>query len=240
MIFKDGYLNDLDTLHQLPLEVLEDSILRIYEDKYLSLDTKADLLGDYLYFRKHILDRHFTYAEKNLQRISEMNNLLEIQTTEAIHKAWRIYQDELIEKTAHPNIYRNVSISPQLFVPNDLYNMIPEKVLTEKEERIWHVLCSCDNPKYRSNDILTDCGFFLTSTNIKYDLNIIIRKVVYGCEGNEKPTPWSMAGLDEKMIKDICFNWPFHNLFEFCGFAMTDILKIKKFNIVIKVEDEVL
>lgn len=46
MIFKDGYLNDLDTLHQLPLEVLEDSILRIYEDKYLSLDTKADLLGD--------------------------------------------------------------------------------------------------------------------------------------------------------------------------------------------------
>lgn len=85
MIFKDGYLNDLDTLHQLPLEVLEDSILRIYEDKYLSLDTKADLLGDYLYFRKHILDRHFTYAEKNLQRISEMNNLLEIQTTEAIH-----------------------------------------------------------------------------------------------------------------------------------------------------------
>ena len=51
MIFKDGYLNDLDTLHQLPLEVLEDSILRIYEDKYLSLDTKADLLGDYLYFR---------------------------------------------------------------------------------------------------------------------------------------------------------------------------------------------
>lgn len=46
MIFKDGYLNDLDTLHQLPFEVLEDSILRIYEDKYLSLDTKADLLGD--------------------------------------------------------------------------------------------------------------------------------------------------------------------------------------------------
>ena len=35
MMFKDGYLNDLDTLHQLPLEVLEDSILRIYEDKYL-------------------------------------------------------------------------------------------------------------------------------------------------------------------------------------------------------------
>ena len=42
------------------------------------------------------------------------------------------------------------------------------------------------------------------------------------------------------MIKHICFNWPFHNLFEFCGFTMTDILKIKKFNIVIKVEDEVL
>ena len=47
MTFKDGYLNDFDTLQQLPLEVLEDCILRIYEDKYLSLDTKADLLGDY-------------------------------------------------------------------------------------------------------------------------------------------------------------------------------------------------
>lgn len=161
MTFKDGYLNDFNILQQLPLEVLEDSILRIYEDKYLSLDTKADLLRDYLYFRKHILDKHFTYTEKNLQRISEMNNLLEKQATEAIHKAWRIYQDELIEKAAHPDIYRNVSISPQLFVPNNLYNMIPEKVLTKKEERIWHVLCSCDNPKYRSNDILTDCVFSL-------------------------------------------------------------------------------
>lgn len=240
MTFKDGYINDIDTLQQLPLEVLEDSILRIHEDKYLSLDTKADLLGDYLYFRKHLLDKHFTYTEKNLQRIAEMNDLLEKQVTEAIHKAWQIYQDELTEKAAHPDIYRNVSISPQLFVPNDLYAMIPEKVLTEKEERIWNILCSCDNPKYRYNDILTDCGFFLTSASIKYDLNMIIRKVVYGCESNEEPTPWSIAGLDKKQIKDICFNWPFHNLFEFCGFAMNDILKIKKFNIVIKVEDEVL
>lgn len=240
MTFKDGYINDIDTLQQLPLEVLEDSILRIHEDKYLSLDTKADLLGDYLYFRKHLLDKHFTYTEKNLQRISWMNDQLEKQVTEAIHKAWQIYQDELTEKAAQPDIYRNVSISPQLFVPNDLYEMIPEKVLTEKEERIWNILCSCDNPKYQYNDILTDCGFFLTSASIKYDLNMIIRKVVYGCESNEEPTPWSMAGLDKKQIKDICFNRPFHNLFEFCGFAMNDILKIKKFNIVIKVEDEVL
>lgn len=64
MTFKDGYLNDFDTFQQLPLEVLEDNILRIYEDKYLSLDTKANLLGDYLYFRKHIMDRHFTYTKK--------------------------------------------------------------------------------------------------------------------------------------------------------------------------------
>lgn len=53
---------------------------------------------------------------------------------------------------------------------------------------------------------------------------MIIRKVVYGCEGNENlhHGVW----LDwMKNDKNICFNWPFHNLFEFCGFAMTDILK---------------
>ena len=72
------------------------------------------------------------------------------------------------------------------------------------------------------------------------DLQATIREVVYGCQGDEEPTPWGMAGLDWEKIKGICFNWPFHTLFEHCSFAITDILKIKKFDLKIELTDEIL
>ena len=52
--------------------------------------------------------------------------------------------------------------------------------------------------------------------------------------------PWGMAGLDRGKIEDICFVWPFHTLFEHCGFAMSDILKIEGFNLEIELTDEIL
>ena len=71
-------------------------------------------------------------------------------------------------------------------------------------------------------------------------MQAVIREVVYGCQGDEKPTSWGMAGLDRGKIKDICFVWPFHTQFEHCGFAMADILKIEGFNLEIELTDEIL
>lgn len=239
MRYKEGYLYDEEVLYTLPVNVLEDIILRIHRDAYLSKNMQEELLKDYLSARKYALDKTFSYTEENLKQLADMNRLLEQQSIEAIQIAWQVYQEELAEKISHADTYRDVRITPYLYVPKDLYEHMQNEAFLEKEELIWDILCSPNNSKHRINDILVHSPF-CTSQTSRQDLNAVIRHVVYGCQGNEEPTPWGMAGLDREKIKDIRFVWPFHSLFEFCNFSIIDILKIKKFNITIKVEDEVL
>ena len=52
MKYRDGYLCEYDDLWQLPVDILEDIIIRIYQDSYLSRDAKLDLLKDYMDVRK--------------------------------------------------------------------------------------------------------------------------------------------------------------------------------------------
>ena len=95
MKYRDGYLCGQDDLDRLPVDILEDIIIRIYRDDYLSRDAKQELLKDYLEERKHKLDKAFRYTDDNLKRLREMNGLIEQQSIEAIRTAYRIYQDEL-------------------------------------------------------------------------------------------------------------------------------------------------
>lgn len=243
MMFKDGYLCSEEDLEKLPVEVLEDVLIHIHKDSYLNRDAQEDLLKLYLDERKNKLDKAFVYTEENLQRLRDMNALIERQSIEALQTAWQVYQDELAEKAAHPETYRDVAIKPILGVPEDMYYKMyiedPARVFTEKEEEVWKVLCSTGNSKYMTFSMLVMSAPFIT-TQSKAGLQAVIREVVYGCQGDEEPTPWGMAGLDWEKIKDICFNWPFHTLFEHCAFAITDILKIKKFDIKIELTDEIL
>ena len=183
MKYRDGYLCEYDDLWQLPVDILEDIIIRIYQDSYLSRDAKLDLLKDYMDVRKSKLDKAFLYTEENLNRLREMNELIEQQSIEAIRTAYRIYQDELAEKAAHPDTYVDVEIKPILKVPSDIYyNLYREKsdyIFTEKEERIWDILCSPYNHNYRIFDMLCSTATFYTS-KLDEDCVDVIRECVYG------------------------------------------------------------
>lgn len=241
MKYRDGYLCGYDDLDRLPVDLLEDIIIRIYRDDYLSRATKQELLKDYLGERKHKLDKTFSYTDENLKRLREMNDLIERQSIEAIRTAYRIYQDELAEKAAHPDTYTDVEIKPMLKVPTGMYyqeNL--DFIFTEKEERIWDVLCSPYNRDYRTFEMLPTVTDFCTSRP-DVDCEAVIRECVYGCQGEEEFTSWGgVMCLDREKVKDILFVRPFHNIYDFCGFAMTDLLKVKKFNLEIELTDEIL
>lgn len=240
MKYKDGYLCGEEELEQLPVEILEDVIIRIHRDCYLSRDSKRDLLKTYLVVRKWKLDKAFQYTEENLRRLREMNELIERQSVDAIRTAYQVYQEELKVKTACPDEYVDVEILPQLQVPSALYYDNPDFVFTEKEERMWDVLCSSYNSGYQTFKMLCSIAVFHTSQPDE-SCEAVIREYVYGCAKDEKPTSWGdVMCLDREKVKDICFVWPFHNIYDFCGFAMTDLLKIKKFDLIIKLTDEVL
>lgn len=134
MKYRDGYLCGQDDLDRLPVDILEDIIIRIYWDDYLNRDAKQELLKDYLEERKHKLDKAFRYTDDNLKRLREMNGLIEQQSIEAIRTAYRIYQDELAEKAARPDTYTDMEIKPILKVPADIYYQEnPDCVFTERK-----------------------------------------------------------------------------------------------------------
>ena len=244
MKYRDGYLCEYDDLWQLPVDILEDIIIRIYQDSYLSRDAKLDLLKDYMDVRKSKLDKAFLYTDENTNRLREMNELIEWQSLEAIRTAYRIYQDELAEKAAHPDTYVDVEIKPMLKVPSDIYyNLYREKsdyIFTEKEERMWDILCSPYNHNYRIFDMLCSTATFYTS---KPDANCedVICDCVYGCDKDEEFTSWGdVMCLDREKVKDILFVRPYHNIYDFCCFAMSDLFKIKEFKTEIEITDEIL
>ena len=240
MKYWDGYLCRDEDLEELPVGILEDVIVRIYEDSYLSRDSKRDLLKVYLEMRKWKLDQEFRYTEEDVRRLREMNELIERQSIEGIRAAYRIYREELEAKAAGPDGYVDVEVRPQLKVPSALYYDEPGFIFTEKEERVWYALCSLYNSGYETFGMLSGGAFFCTSRSDE-SCEVAIRDWVYGCHGDEEPTSWGdVMHLDREKVKEICFVWPFHNIYDFCGFAMTDLLKIKKFDLVIELTDEVL
>ena len=130
MKYWDGYLCRDEDLEELPVGILEDVIVRIYEDSYLSRDSKRDLLKVYLEMRKWKLDKEFRYTEEDVRRLREMNELIERQSIDAIRAAYRIYREELEVKAERPEEYVDVEVRPQLKVPSALYYDEPGFIFT--------------------------------------------------------------------------------------------------------------
>ena len=105
--YRDGYLCGYENLEPLPVEILEDIVLRIAADDYLSRDAKEDLLKEYLEERKHKLDKAFRYTDGNLARLREMNVLIEQQSIEAFRMASRVYLDEQAENVSFSQAKRS-------------------------------------------------------------------------------------------------------------------------------------
>ena len=64
MKYKDGYIADYDMLGQMTVKELEDTLMRITDDVYLSEDAKRELVKMYLNERKWKLDREFVLRRR--------------------------------------------------------------------------------------------------------------------------------------------------------------------------------
>lgn len=242
MKFIEGYWADEYELDRLPVEVLEDVLLRIRKDCYLSEDAADELLKIYLEARRTKLCNDFVYSEKNLKRIEEMNDLLTRQTMELAELGWNIYQENLELKRSGSEAYKPVEITLELSVPADLYYRDDAKMLvyTDREEWIWEILMS-HNPKMRHQDILPSSSLHTERDNGEIQsLERWQQDLLWGSVPEEDPKVCSwgnmMTNVDHRKMEHICFVWPFHNLFDFCGLSMQDVLKIDRFNMNIKLE----
>ena len=103
MKYKDGYIADYEMLGQMTVKELEDTLMRITDDVYLSEDAKRELVKMYLDERKWKLDREFVFTEENVRQMNEMNKLFEKQTAEVMHLAHQIFLDEMEVRRKTPD-----------------------------------------------------------------------------------------------------------------------------------------
>ena len=238
IMYSDGYLCRDEDLEQVPAEILEDMMIRIYNDSYLDSMSKEALLYSYLQARKRKLDNAFPYTEENVQRLREMNELIEQQSIEVIRAAYQIYREELKAKAAHPEGYIDVEIMPQLKIPSGIYSYGQSVPFTEeKDVWVWRVLCS----RYNSEDWVNVSKAVFHTSRSDESCEAAIRKWVYGCRVDGKPEEWGdVMCIDKEKVRDICFESLFHNAKNLCGLTMADLLKIKKFDLVIEWTYEIL
>lgn len=241
MVLKDGYLYDIDDVERLPLEAIEDTLLRIHRDSYLSLDTKCELMDIYLTERKHKLDHQFSFTDENIERIKAANELIKKASIRAIDLAWQTYQRFLAKKRAQPDGFVDVEISPQLVIPNNLYDDYKTEIYTDREEKVWGALCSSYNKNLSTFHPLHSFMGYSTIDGDGFHENKSAEEVVKECVCNydEEHPNWGDAWiLCPEKLESIIFVCPFHNLFDYCQFAMSDILKIKHYGIKIEIKDE--
>lgn len=241
MILKDGYLYDIDDVERLPLEAIEDTLLRIYNDSYLSRDTKYELIDLYLTERNYKLDHQFSFTDENVERIKTANELIKKASIKAIEAAWQTYQDLLAKKNAQPNGFVDVEIRPELIIPTNFYDDYKTAYYTDREEQLWGILCSPYNKDLRTNHPLHHFTGYSTSGTDNYYENKSVEEVIKECVCNyeEEHPRWGDAWmLCPEKLENIIFVRPFHNLFDYCQFALSDIVRIKRYGIKIQIKDE--
>ena len=81
-------------IKKLPLDVLEDIMIRIGDDSYLDKKDKALLLDLYIEQRWRKKQKSFIYSKDNISRIEKINQMLIRQTTDVMTSALEIYQQE--------------------------------------------------------------------------------------------------------------------------------------------------
>lgn len=216
------------------MEVLEDIIIRMRSDSYLSDYNRGTLLRDYLDERQYKLNKQFVYTDENVKRIEEMNNLMAEKVTEATTICWNIYKEQVELKNSGSDMYLPVLITPVLEIPQDLYYDRDDDnrqiVFTTREERLWRIMV--EDIRLSWKDILPGTAI-LSSEQDDVSLEDYRNNVLWGSdyeEDLEKRSWGSVMRIDHEKTKHICFNWAFHNLIDYCGMAIQDVLKIDKFN----------
>lgn len=241
MIFKDGYLFDPDDVERLPVEAIEDTLLRINNDSYLSRDTKCELTDLYLSERNYKLNHRFSFSDENVERIKAANELINQASIKAIKMAWQTYQDLLAKKKAQPEGFVDVAVKPHLVIPANFYDDYKTECYTDREEQLWGVLCSTYNKALHTFHPLHPFTGYSTRGADNYYENKSVEEVIKECVCNyeEEHPRWGDAWmLCPEKLEDIIFVRPFHNLFDYCQFALMDILKIKRYGIKIQITDE--
>ena len=237
MKYKDGYIADYEMLGQMTVKELEDTLMRITDDVYLSEDAKRELVKMYLDERKWKLDREFVFTEENVRQMNEMNKLFEKQTAEVMHLAHQIFLDEMEVRRKTPDGYNHLEVRAELLIPYNEYGAEEESVAgldTERDEMLWGMLGSRGiNWMLDSFRLLAESD--ATFTTVNCDVERMIVEALYGFLKNGEVDRYSWISFREESdrgkVKDICFVRPFHNLYDFCGFSMQDILKIKQFRL---------
>ena len=94
MKFLKSYPCQIEYIQQLPLDVLEDIMIRIGDDSYLDKKDKALLLDLYIEQRWRKKQKSFIYSKDNISRIEKINQMLIRQTTDVMTSALEIYKQE--------------------------------------------------------------------------------------------------------------------------------------------------
>ena len=243
MKYRDGYLVSDEDVMLLSLEDIEDLAYRVYKNSYLTEEAKTDILEVYLDCRWRKKQQEFVYNDENLKRIANMNHLLIRQTKEVVSTAYEIYLQETQANNLSNKKYE-IEVVPQLLVPSTMYWEYKEPyqgTYTERDERMWEVLCSSSNKKLQWYRILPNTSHFRSYQD--RDLESCIEEDVVWVESLKGSTPeqrsWgSVMSINYKKTKGICFSWAFHNLLDFMNFSMDDILKVKEFKMEIEVNYE--
>ena len=84
MKYLKSYPIQLEYIQQLPLDVLEDIMIRIGDDSYLDKEDKKLLLELYIEQRWWKKQKNFVYSKENIARIEEINQMLIRQTTDVM------------------------------------------------------------------------------------------------------------------------------------------------------------
>ena len=134
MKYLKSYPIQLEYIQQLPLDVLEDIMIRIGDDSYLDKEDKKLLLELYIEQRWWKKQKNFVYSKENIARIEEINQMLIRQTTDVMTSAWEICQQEKEENERNRNKY-NIKVTPMLLIPNRMFGFI-RKNFTHKEAKI--------------------------------------------------------------------------------------------------------
>ena len=228
-----SYPCQLEYIQQLPLDVLEDIMIRIGDDSYLDKKDKALLLDLYIEQRWWKKQESFVYSKDNIARIEEINQMLIRQTTDVMTSAWEICQKEKEENER--NKY-SIKVTPMLLIPNRMFGFLATNI-THKEAKIWWILA---NRHHNERNILPPAGEYgLWKEEFGFGERLNVK--LWGFSGFSEPEKEvSTIGLDYKKTNHIQFCWPFTYLLSLQRFALEDLLKIEKLIPKIEVKYEVL
>jgi hypothetical protein len=239
MKFLKSYPCQIEYIQQLPLDVLEDIMIRIGDDSYLDKNDKALLLDLYIEQRWRKKQKSFIYSKDNISRIEKINQKLIRQTTDVMTSAWEIYQQEKEENERNGKKY-GIEIIPMLLTPNRMFGFLANN-FTHKEAKIWWILVNGYNgSKENDGNILPPAGEYgLWKEEFEFEEKLKIK--LWGFSGFSEPDKEeTIIGLDHEKTNHIRFCWPFYYLLSLEKLALEDVLKIEKFIPKIEVRYEAL